>query len=400
MRKHLRLTALLFAASFGLLACSGEGTESGSYVKIEEESLVCSYAGGNVAVSVSSNTDWAVSLSDESGAKILWAGASKILGHGDALLEIKVQPNPMRSDRKAVVKISTTDGSVASVGLTQTGDPSSEVSAEEVKLRIGSYNLRITTGDKSDPDNNWTKRRPRLMQSIKDNAFDIFGVQECDTQLQKDLVSDLSAIYTFWFFSPYSQDGVGNKAQGIGFRTNDFIISDKHFFWNCDTPDVMTTNDICTDASYKRGGCCAVLTHKTTGVKLFFMVTHAALNDDAVVKYAHVFKDMERRWNTNDYPCVFVGDMNAQPENASSAVYREHWKDVYMNLTSDKITGPYGTFNGFELSKDMSKAKRIDFIYYRGGATPLNYTCNTKKYEGFYASDHLPIYSDMIITAK
>ena len=391
---------LLLLAAFVTLSCNkGEG-DSADRLSVNPESLQCSFSDRKATIEISCSSSWTLNVADEKGAKVTWLTASAVHGVGDASVTLNLQANPMSSSRAAIVKIVTPSGLSASVGVTQTGDPSSTLSADSMPIRIGSYNVRVSTGDNSDPNNNWTKRRPRLVQSIRDNAFDVFGLQECTTAFQNDIRTDLGDTYEFWFFSPYAQNGVGNKAQGIGWLKDEFTISDQHYFWNCDTPDVMTPNDVCSEATYNRGGSCAVLTHRKTGLKLFFMVTHAALNDDAVVKYAHVFKDMERRWNTKDYPCVFVGDMNAQAENASSATYREHWKDVYLNLPADKISGPYGTFNDFDTSKDMDKGKRIDFIYYRGAIEPVDYVCNTKKYDGFYASDHLPVYSNMIISAK
>ena len=41
---------------------------------------------------------------------------------------------------------------------------------------------------------------------------------------------------------------------------------------------------------------------------------------------------------------------------------------------------------------------RIDFIYYRGkGVTPLRYVCNDARYDGFFASDHFPVWVDFEI---
>ena len=59
----------------------------------------------------------------------------------------------------------------------------------------------------------------------------------------------------------------------------------------------------------------------------------------------------------------------------------------------------FSTYNDFDTSLDLNKdPRRIDYIYYRD-ATPLNYVCNDATYEGCYASDHLPVYSDMKIKA-
>jgi endonuclease/exonuclease/phosphatase family metal-dependent hydrolase len=106
---------------------------------------------------------------------------------------------------------------------------------------------------------------------------------------------------------------------------------------------------------------------------------------------------MERRYNAGGLPSVFVGDMNATESAEASEKYRTWWKDVFLSVDKNQIKGPKGTFNGFDLTKDMDTARRIDFIYVRGGIKPLNYQCNPMKYNGHYASDHLPVVSDMVI---
>ena len=54
-------------------------------------------------------------------------------------------------------------------------------------------------------------------------------------------------------------------------------------------------------------------------------------------------------------------------------------------------------YNAFDLDRDLNvDPKRLDYIYYRN-ATLLNYVCNSKKYDGLYASDHLSVYADMVL---
>lgn len=84
------------------------------------------------------------------------------------------------------------------------------VSDKVVEFRLGSYNLRMGHLD-TDEDNKWSVRRPRLMESIRRQAFDVAGLQEVNSLMQSDLEEEFGGIYNFWFFSPYSQDGVGGQ---------------------------------------------------------------------------------------------------------------------------------------------------------------------------------------------
>lgn len=60
------------------------------------------------------------------------------------------------------------------------------VSDKVVEFRLGSYNLRMGHLD-TDEDNKWSVRRPRLMESIRRQAFDVAGLQEVNSLMQSDL---------------------------------------------------------------------------------------------------------------------------------------------------------------------------------------------------------------------
>ena len=265
-----------------------------------------------------------------------------------------------------------------------------------IQVKIGTYNLRVKTS-KDKGENTWEKRKHRLIESIYDNNFDIFGVNECNEGVKELINAELADDYNIKYFSPYSQDGVGPKAQGIVYK-KDFTLTEWHYFWLSETPDIMAANDSTSKAVYNRGGCCGIFEHNATGVKFFFMVTHGILNRAAGDRLAHVYIDMEKKYNPNGYPSFFVGDMNARPNDKLNQTSLSHWKDVYLEVGSENITGPFGTFNGFNTSMDLNAdPRRIDYIYYRN-AVPLNYVCNDKTYGGYYASDHLPVSCDMLIS--
>ena len=271
--------------------------------------------------------------------------------------------------------------------------------AQSVQIRVGSFNIRIPAAKDIPGGNGWDVRKARVAQAIKDNDFDVFGLQECSLEQQADLPGLTDGVYEYWFFSPYSQDGIGKNAQGIAFKKDKFTLTERHFFWPGDTPDIMTKNDSRGDKFYIRGGCCAVLTHKETGVKLFVMNTHASLNKESNIAQAPVFIKMEQRYNPGQLPSVFVGDLNTGYASASSTTYRTWWKDSYAELSpSGKVSGTFGTYNAFNLDQDLIHSNRGDYIYYRGPLEPLHYACNATLYDGHYPSDHLPIYCDFKVT--
>jgi len=387
-----RKTSILFfflAAMFTLGGCSGK--EAAEYLSLDQNRIEAGPELDTYSLRVEANCNWTVTVRSTSGQSINWILPTVSAGHGNATIGLRVFKNGLMSARNAEIVVSSSGTDPCVAILNQSGQKTISL-----QIRVGSFNIRIPSSSDEKTGDGWTDRKARLAQSIKENSFDVFGLQECSSEQQSELPNLTEGIYEYWFFSPYAQNGVGKKAQGIGFKKDQFTLTERNFFWVSDTPFTMTTND----GTYNRGGCCAVLTHKETGVQLFVMDAHGCVNKEPRDTYAHVFVDMEKRFNTKQLPSVFVGDMNARYAEESSATYRDWWKDSYAVLSdSGKVTGPVGTSNGFDMERDMTDPyRRIDYIYYRGTLEPLHYTCNAKKYDGHYPSDHLPIYCDFNVT--
>ena len=264
-------------------------------------------------------------------------------------------------------------------------------------LRVGSFNL--WRSDLGKEDYRWEVRKHRLVEAIKDVKFDIFGAQEVDTTIIRELpelFKEAGLNYEMFIFSPYREDGgVGNKAQAIIYNPKRLEMLEDNHFWFSETPDVMSGG--WDEMKFKRGACCATFLDKKTGVKFFIMASHMPLGKVANLNAASIINERAKKYNKYNLPAIFVGDLNTRPESESSNILRTYWTDVYMLLPSDKKEGPHGTFNSHNVEKDMEKAARIDYIYINGSnVTPLNYCCFTGLYDGFYPSDHCPIYSDII----
>lgn len=338
-------------------------------------------------VKVESNCSWTAEVNDDAAAYVV---LSRTKGSGDSDVNIRIMKNPYNQERTASVtfKAAGCPESVVTVRQAASQDGQDMQSAE---FRIGTYNIRMSNLDK-DEANVWSARKPRLMRSIKDNAFDIFGVQEASTQAQADLKTEFGKDYTVNFFSPYWQSGKGDKAMGILFRTSKFSMGDWHWFWASDTPDVCSQNDTGDKGNFNRGGCCAIFTHKETGLKFFLICTHACLNAEPNAKYAKVYIDIEKKYNSDGLPSFFVGDFNAVPSAAATATYRTWWNDAY--LSTDVRDGAANTYNGWS---NQNGKTRIDYIYFRNNVKIGSYHCNNTLYDELYASDHFPVSADVKI---
>ena len=390
MRRHNPIIALFLMAGALICSCHGKDNPDES-ISVNPATIEAAKDLASYKIDVTSNCAWTVKAEGNDGEEAYWVTTSQASGKENATVTIRVNENIYNESRHASIVFTTTGGKTASTVLTQEG--SGGGAPGETGLRLGTYNLRMSNLD-TDDVNKWSVRKERLKQSIQDCNFDVFGVQEVSTEMQDWLDKEFKDKYSFRYFSPYSQGGSGNRAQGIGYRKDAFVLSDWHFFWASDTPDNMSTNDTGSSGSFSRGACCCIITHKQSGVRFFFMNTHACLNGEPNAAYAGVHIEQEKRFNPEGLPSFFVGDMNARPEYKATQTYRTYWKDSYD--TAKARSGASGSFNGFS---SASGKYRIDYVYYRGNGITIDDLCiSNKLYDGKYASDHFPVIVNLKIS--
>lgn len=398
--KYIGLVGVsLSVAGLLLVSCNGKVNPEKESLSVDPPVIEAPKDLASHSITVSSNVPWTASFLDAGGTEATWGKLDRSTGKGDATLTLRIFENTHKSPRTGSVVVKTEGGLTATVAITQKGDDGSGHQQATATLKIGTYNLRGDWLAESNEKNSWQVRKDRLGQSIKDCAFDVFGMQEVGSATQSWLKSTFSGIYSFQFFSPYSQSGSGDKGQGIGWRTDAFTMSNWHYFWLGDDPGTMLRNDIGSNGNFNRGGCCCVLTHKATGLKIFFMNTHGCMNSDCRIAYAPQYERMEKQFNPDGLPSFFVGDMNSSEDSEPGspyAVFTSYWKDSYKEASTNKRFGAPATFNGYASTSGKS---RIDMVFFRGGSsiTIDTYTCKNTIYGGLYASDHFPVYVDATI---
>jgi len=268
----------------------------------------------------------------------------------------------------------------------------------ENTVRIGTYNL--WRSDIGKDEYSWNIRKPILAQSILDNGFDIFAAEEVDTTMFRELpklLTEMGGKYEWLTFSPYAADGTGSmKAQAIVYRADRFQVLDFHHFWCSETPDVMSTG--WDEGKFKRGACCATLQDLRSGRKLFVMISHFPLGKEARLHFAPIVIEKAKQYNPDGLPSFLLGDLNTRDSRPESKILRDWWVDAFLALPPEQREGPYGSFNGHDVNKNLEEAPRIDFVYFKGqGVTPLRYVTNPSTYSGIYPSDHCPVYVDFEI---
>ena len=268
---------------------------------------------------------------------------------------------------------------------------------------IATFNMRCPSGhDKG--ENRWYRRLPRIVDVIRHNRFDVFGVQEVTPGELDILTLELPH---------FRHVGCGRNAARLDegmyifYATNRFACVESDTFWLSETPDVP-------GSIYKGAGCprtCtwAVLKDLRTGKSFRYFNTHLdhissqARWDGMQVLLNRGVRPAKARGET-----VFLtGDLNEtldEVDDPGSLVrmagpkLSESAKNNPIALVSTELVDTYGasetphagtyrTFHGFRGTPSC----RLDYIYATKNVRVLAHKTLNDRPDGEYASDHYPV---------
>lgn len=254
-------------------------------------------------------------------------------------------------------------------------------------LKVMTYNIRLDIA--SDGENDWTHRKEYFNSQVQFYAPDIFGIQEARP-------NQVIAIATS--LPHYNNVGVGRDGIGEGESSNIFYIKERFkvkessTFWLSDTPNEISKG---WDAAYNR--VCTYALFKDLKTKRLFWVFNTHLDHVGVqarTKGIQLILSKIKELNTKNYPVIFMGDLNSEPDEERIIALKKVMDDT-RDVSEQKPFGPSGTFNNFKHNEPVTKL--IDYIF-----ISKNSTLKVKKYAILsdskdlrYPSDHLPVYVEI-----
>jgi GH35 family endo-1,4-beta-xylanase/endonuclease/exonuclease/phosphatase family metal-dependent hydrolase len=257
------------------------------------------------------------------------------------------------------------------------------------ELKVATYNIRYLAADDSKLNqgvNAWTNRKAPLKALILYHDFDIFGVQEAQSEHQKDL-SELPGYN--YYLGRGVDDGKNPKQQAnsIFFKKERFQMLDSGDFWLSETPDqpslgwdvVNCCNRICSWVKLK---------DLRTQKELYFFNVHFDHQGVAARRESGKLMVRKIREIAQDNPVICTGDLNSTPDQEQIQTLETLLNDAYK-VSKMPPYGPEGTFNGFRF--DAPLRKRIDYVFVSRQITVWKYAVLTDAKDQRYPSDHLPV---------
>lgn len=295
------------------------------------------------------------------------------------------------------------------------------------KVRVGTYNIRLSRGDIGTP-NAWLERREDMVALIRSLDMDALGLQEVCPDQAAYLREQLP---DYEFVGDHrGADRVSDEASPVFYRRSRFDAEKAGTFWLSETPDVPGVKG--WGAACPRVCSYLVLKDKTTGRRFCFANTHTD-HKSALAREKGMLLVIERMKEFGaGAPIVFTGDHNCLENEAPSLSVAKLLKNaLYESRTPP--TGPWRTYSGWEWrdverstvaalsvpeavrnaekgSPDADKklnggyqwedfGVRIDYIYVSPGVPVLDYATFADPRPGrkLYPSDHFPIVATILL---
>lgn len=276
------------------------------------------------------------------------------------------------------------------------------------EVRVGTYNIRLGTGDRGTP-NAWEARRQDLAAFIRKLDLDAFGLQEVRPEQAAYLREQLPE-YAF-VGEHRGADRKSDEASPVFYRKDRFEALKSGTFWLSETPDVPGRKG--WGAACPRVCSWMWLKDRRSGRTFCFANTHTDHVSALARKEGMLLIIQRMKEFGGGAPIVFTGDHNCR-ENEEPAQAVSKILSNALFVTETPPIGPWRTFTGWNYrANEVSSAEalklpvamrnartgspdcgpRIDYIYVTPGVRVKDYATHADTRPGttLYPSDHFPV---------
>ncbi|GMV90812.1 MAG: endonuclease/exonuclease/phosphatase family protein [Candidatus Hydrogenedentes bacterium] len=261
--------------------------------------------------------------------------------------------------------------------------------AEEVDLRVMSFNIRF--GSANDGDNSWENRKEIVVDMIREQDPIVIGTQEC-LDFQADYLVEQLPHFR-WFGVAREADGSGER-MAVLYRADLISPIESGNFWLSETPKAPGSSS--WDSACNRMATWARFHHHASGQAFYLINTHLDHRSEparqggskVVLDFIETLPD--------DVPLVLTGDFNSIAANSIpySILIDGGLADAWD--TAAERVGPAVTWGAFK-APEVDSDRRIDWIMTRGGIVADRCETVTYNYDGRYPSDHFPVVAHLKI---
>ncbi len=255
------------------------------------------------------------------------------------------------------------------------------------EMAVMTFNIRYDNPADPLP---WDARREMVLSTV--SWFDLVGFQEVLSNQMEDLVVGLDQHDCYgvgrdngaeWF----AEGGMEGEACPVFWNRDRFDRIHAETLWLSPTPQIV--GSIGWDAALPRVATVVVLHDRQTGKVIRVINSHFShIGEAAREASAHILS-MRVAGSEADVN-ILMGDFNAESGSPALNVLNAGRLQDSHDATEKRCRDKIGTYTGFNTG-GLRGAPRIDHILVDGGEV-LWYCTEERILDGFYISDHLPVY--------
>jgi len=253
------------------------------------------------------------------------------------------------------------------------------------------FNIRYD--EPRDGVNAWPKRKTKVADVIRFHKADLVGVQEALLSQLKDLKSLLPGFS--WCGVGRTDGKEAGEYSAIIYRDARFQLLETKTFWLSEAPDTPGSKG--WDAAYPRIVTWGKFRDRVSKKTFFHFNTHfdhvgvRARNESAIL----ILKRIEEIAGSS--PFVLTGDLNVREDSEAYKTLKNGTARLHMS--DARYTSANGHFGGdstFSSFKELEPGNTIDHIFVRDGERVLEHGTLSDRWNGLWASDHLPVLAEII----
>ncbi len=264
-----------------------------------------------------------------------------------------------------------------------------ETAAEKDLIRVATYNVR---GPNDRSPNSWRDRLPRMVQTIRENRFELIGTQETLSGPIKDLKEALK----FDYFGVGRDKRKGDEHNVVFYDPERFELVSQETFWLSADPTVP--GSIAWDSSLPRICTWGLLRDRRTGKRFVIANTHLD-HQSAVARIQGVNVILTRLAPMIEkYPFILTGDFNSTADDMPVRRVLGVLRDARNMSETDHYGAGDETFHDFHVNrKERSHRKPIDFIFVNNRVRVLSHGTVNDFRNGLASSDHFPVTAEIVL---
>jgi len=253
-------------------------------------------------------------------------------------------------------------------------------------IKVMTYNIKYD--NVNDTVNNWNDRKSAMVELLKKHNPSIIGMQEV---LHRQLEYLDESLPNFNYLGVGRDDG---KQKGeyspILYDSKKYKVLQSNTFWLSKTPHKISVG---WDAALERICTYGLFEDKKSNQKFWVFNTHFDhVGVKARKKSVKLILKKIRDINSDKLPVVLMGDLNLTPDQKPIQLLQRKMNDG-LSITKTPLTGPTGTFNGFDVLDPM--LRRIDYIFLDKFEVDSYIHLDERLENGKHISDHLPVFATL-----